>query len=223
MKTAIVTGTKLGVGRQSVKTLSSMGYRVIATSRQIQNIQDLKSDNVYVEELDITNFRQIEQFYKKYQDITLDLLVNNAAGAINASELRNETPENFIQSYSLNVAGPMYLTRLFQKNLEKSDNSTVIFISSFAGKYLYTGQSNYTNSKNAVSNLADLFRLEYSSIGIKVTEICPASINTRETQAKPIAMESEDIVSAITWVAGMPRHCNVNLIEMAPTFSRKFI
>jgi len=221
MKTAIVTGTTLGVGRQTVLNLSSSGYRVIATSRQIDNIKDLRSENVLIEELDVTNFSQIKSFYDKYRDITLDLLVNNAAGAINASELRNENPEDFTKSYELNVSGPMYLSRLFIENMAKSENPTMIFISSFAGKYFYVGQSNYCLSKRGVAGLAEMFRLELASRKIKVTEICPASINTRETDQKPTAMNTEDIVSAILWLTTLPRHCNVNLIEMAPTESRK--
>lgn len=223
MKTAIVTGTTLGVGRKTVTELSNMGYKVIATSRDPERIKDLESENVYVEKLDTTNFNEIKALYEKYKDITLDILVNNAAGAVDATNLVNEDPNNFTKSYMLNVSGPMYLTKLFTNNLAKSENSTVIFISSFAGKYLYTGQSNYTNSKSAVSNLADLFRLEYAPLNIKVTEICPATINTREDQRRDIAMTSEDIVSAIIWVCGMPKHCNINFIEMAPTLSRKYL
>jgi NADP-dependent 3-hydroxy acid dehydrogenase YdfG len=221
MKTAIVTGTTLGVGRQLVKELESLGYRVIATSRQIDNIIDLKSDNVLIEQFDLTEFDQIKKFCDKYKDITLDLLVNNAAGAVNATELKNESPQDFTKSYMLNVSGPMYLSRLFIDNLEKSENPTMVFISSFAGKYFYVGQSNYCLSKRGVAGLAEMFRLELSSKKIKVTEICPASINTRETAKKPVAMNASDIVSAVTWVSSLPRHCNVNIIEMAPTESRK--
>lgn len=223
MKTAIVTGTTLGVGRETVLTLVDNGYKVIATSRDISRIKDLESDKISIEELDLTHFNDIKKLYDKYRDVTIDLLINNAAGAVDATYLINENPENFTKSYMLNVSGPMYLTRLFASNLSKSDNPTVIFISSFAGRYLYTGQSNYSNAKNAVSNLSDLFRLEYAPMNIKVTEICPATINTREDQKREIAMTSKDIVSAIMWLSTLPRHCNVNLIEMAPTASRKFM
>lgn len=222
MKTAIVTGTKLGVGRETVTSLSKLGFRVIATSRQIDNIRDLESDNVVIEELDVTNFDQVRLFWEKYKDITLDLLVNNAAGACNASDLINEDPDDFTRSYMINVSGPMYLSRLFIKNMENSENSTMVFMSSLAGRYPYTGQSNYCNSKRGVVGLSELFRMELAGRGIKVTEICPGSINTRETEQKPTAINTEDVVSAIIWLTTLPKNCNINLIEMAPTYSRRF-
>lgn len=222
MKTAIVTGTRHGVGRKTVNDLVDNGYKVIATSRNINNIKDLESENVKIEELDLTNFEQIKYFYEKYKDITLDLLVNNAAGGIDPTTLVNSNPESFTLAYSLNVSGPMYLTRLFVKNLQDSENSTVIFISSFAGRYPYIGQASYCNSKKAVSGLSELFRLEYSGYGIKVTEICPASINTYKDQVKPIALESEDLSSAVLWISSMPKRCNINYVEIAPTYSKIF-
>lgn len=224
MKTAIVTGTskKFGVGRQTVLDLSSNGYNVIATSTDISKIKDLESENIKIEKLDLTNFNEIKEFYNKYKDITLDLLVNNAAGGIDPTYLIDEDPSNFTQSYTLNVSGPMYLTQLFLNNLKKSDNSTVIFISSFAGRYPYLGQSNYCNSKRGVSGLAELFRLEYSMHNIKVTDICPASINTEPNVEKPAAISATDVSSAILWVTTLPQNCNINQIELAPTQSKIF-
>lgn len=222
MKTAIVTGTRHGVGRKTVNDLVDNGYKVIATSRNINNIKDLESESIIIEELDLTKFEQIKGFYEKYKDITIDLIVNNAAGGVEPTTLVNSNPENFTLAYSLNVSGPMYLNRLFVKNLQKAENPTIIFISSFAGRYPYVGQASYCNSKRAVGNLSELFRLEYSGYGIKVTEICPASINTHKEQIKPIALEAEDISSAILWVSSMHKRANINYLEIAPTYSKIF-
>jgi NADP-dependent 3-hydroxy acid dehydrogenase YdfG len=221
LKTALVTGVTLGVGNLLVKALSENGYNVIATSRQPDKITNLNLPNVTLELLDVEYVESIDNFYNKYKDIALDLIVNNAAGACSPSELKNETPHTFNTSYNLNVSGPMYLTRLFIENLKRSDNPTIVFISSFAGRYPYVGGGNYCNAKRGVIGLSELFRLELAPIGIKVTEICPASINTRETEQKPTAIDADDVVSAIMWVKDLPRKCNVNILEIAPTYSQK--
>jgi hypothetical protein len=109
----------------------------------------------------------------------------------------------------------MYLSKLFIPSLKKSDNATLIFISSFAKKHFYVGGGNYATSKLSISALAKLFRLEMSPFKVKVTEICPAAINTHQNNDG--ALEAEDIANAILWISRLPQRCNVDLIEISPS------
>jgi NADP-dependent 3-hydroxy acid dehydrogenase YdfG len=68
--------------------------------------------------------------------------------------------------------------------------------------------------------------MEYApGLKIRVTEIRPSSINTREShfREKEFSMSVEDIADAIAWVAEMPRYCNIDLIEMSPLFAKKYL
>ena len=217
MKKAIVTGVSSGVGNLVVKTLSDNGYFVIGTSRNPDHITNLNIENVIVESLDLSQESSISLFYNKYKDETIDLIVNNAscAGIDGAKSMNNETPDNFMHSYMVNVAGPMYLSKLFIPSLKKSDNATLIFISSFAKKHFYVGGGNYATSKLSISALAKLFRLEMSPFKVKVTEICPAAINTH--QHNDGALEAEDIANAILWISKLPQRCNIDLIDISPS------
>lgn len=221
MKTAIVTGASKGVGYQTCKTLSQNGYRVIALSRNLDRMKSLMSGNVEIYQIDMTNFAQIKTFFERHEDIRLDLLVNNAGGGSNPTNIVNESPENFNYAYSLNVSGPMYLSRLFVKNLSESDNPTIIFVSSLGGKVAYPGGGNYTNAKRAIGGLVDTMRLEYPTYGIKVTEICPGTIDTVDGEKREFAITAEDMANAITWVAELPKHMNVNYIEINHISSRR--
>jgi NADP-dependent 3-hydroxy acid dehydrogenase YdfG len=219
MKKAIVTGVSGGVGNLLAKTLSENGYFVIGTSRHPEGITNLSIENTRIEHLDLSDEASISNFYKKYKDEAIDLIVNNAscAGLDGAKTMSNETTDNFMHSYMVNVAGPMYLSKLFIPNLKKSDNATIIFISSFAKKHFYAGGGNYTTSKLSISGLAKLFRLELSHFKVKVTEICPAAINTH--QHNDGALEAEDIANAILWISELPQRCNVDLIEISPSIA----
>ena len=223
MKTAIVTGVTLGVGNDLVALLLDSGYKVIGTSRQPDKAMSLQKypnhENLIIEKLDYYDTKTIDDFISKYPNIELDLLVNNAAGANSPTELNNESIENFNRSYQLNVSGPMYFTKMMRDSLSKSENPTVVFISSFAGKHPYPGGGNYCNSKRALSGLVEQFRIEFAQRDIKVTEICPSTINTSQTEQKPIAINSIDVANAVAWVASMPRGCNINIVEMAPTYT----
>lgn len=221
MKTAIVTGASKGVGYATVKLLSESGYRVIAVSRNIENISKLVSDNVEVYQLDITQPNAIKEFYEKYKDITLDLLVNNAGGGSGPTSIIRETMDNFRIAYEINVSGPMYLSQLFVPALQRSKSPTIIFISSLGGKIPYRGGGNYTNAKRGQMALVDTMRMEFSEYKIKVTEICPGTIDT-QTEKRDIALTAEDLANSILWVSELPSHFNINHIEMNHVSSSKF-
>ncbi len=221
MKTAIVTGASKGVGLATVKRLSENGYKVIAVSRNLSKVSELASENVEVYSLDVTDPKALENFYQQYKDITLDLLVNNAGGGSSPTSIINETMDNFRRAYDINVTGPMYLSQLFVPCMEKSDSPTIVFITSFGGKVPYRGGGNYTNAKRGERGLIDTMRLEFPQFGIKITEICPATIDTQE-QKRDQALTAEDLAEAIYWVGSLPSHVNVNEIEICHINSSKY-
>ncbi|NCW13133.1 MAG: SDR family oxidoreductase [Chitinophagia bacterium] len=221
MKTAIVTGASKGVGYATVKLLSENGYKVIAVSRNLEKVSELISDNVEIYQLDITNENEIKKFYEKYKDISLDLLVNNAGGGSGPTNLINETMDNFRIAYEINVSGPMYLSQLFVPCMKRSKSPTIIFISSLGGKVPYRGGGNYTNAKRGQMGLIDTMRMEFPEYGIKITEICPGTIDT-QVEKRDIALTAEDLANSILWVSQLPSHLNINHIEMNHISSSKF-
>lgn len=214
MKTVIVTGASKGVGYATVKLLSESGYRVIAVSRNIENISKLVSDNVEVYQLDITQPNSIKEFYEKYKDITLDLLVNNAGGGSGPTSIIRETMDNFRIAYEINVSGPMYLSQLFVPCMERSESPTIIFVTSIGGNVPYPGGGNYTNAKRGQIGLIETMRLEFPAHNIKITEICPGTIDTQEEQ-KNNALTANDLAESILWISSLPSHFNVNSLNIS--------
>ena len=221
MKTAIVTGASKGVGLATVKLLSENGYKVIAVSRNLSKVSELVSDNVEVYSLDITNSEEIKAFYEKYKDITLDLLVNNAGGGSGPTHLINETMDNFRRAYDINVSGPMYLSQLFVPAMKKSESATIIFITSLCGKTPYRGGGNYSNAKRGEMALVDTMRMEFPEYGIKVTEVCPGTIDT-QVEKKDNALTAEDSAESIRWVGSLPKHFNINHLELSHINNNKY-
>lgn len=221
MKTAIVTGASRGVGYATVKLLSENGYKVIAVSRDLSKVSELASEHIEVYQLDITDSDSIKKFFEEYKNITVDLLVNNAGGGSGPTHIINETPENFRRAYDINVTGPMYLSQLFVPCMKRSKSPTIIFITSFGGKIPYRGGGNYTNAKRGQRGLIETMRLEFPQHGIKITEICPATIDT-QVEKKDNALTAEDLAETILWVGSLPSHVNINEIEICHINSSKF-
>ena len=222
MKTAIVTGASKGVGYATVKLLSENGYKVIAVSRDLSKLLELESDNIELYRLDVTQPQDIRSFFEKYKDITLDLLVNNAGGGSSPTSIINETMENFRMAYDINVSGPMYLSQLFVPCLQRSDSPTIIFVTSLSGKIPYRNGGNYTNAKRGEMALVDTMRMEFPEYGIKVTEICPGTIDT-QIEKRDYALTADDMAESIRWVASLPKHFNVNHLEVSNIFNSKYM
>ena len=128
--------------------------------------------------------------------------------------------DNFRRAYDINVSGPMYLSQLFVPSMQKSESPTIIFISSLGGKFPYRAGGNYTNAKRGMMALVDTMRLEFPQYGIKVTEICPGTIDT-QIEKRDIAITAEDMAESIRWVASLPKHVNINHIEINHILSGK--
>jgi len=222
LKTAIVTGASKGVGYATVKLLSENGYKVIAVSRDLSKISNLVSENVEVYQLDITQEKEIKNFFEKYKDITLDLLVNNAGGGSGPTFIINETMDNFRRAYDINVSGPMYLSQLFVPSMKKSQSATIIFITSLCGKIPFRGGGNYSNAKRGEMALVDTMRMEFPEYGIKVTEICPGTIDT-QIEKKENALTAEDMAETIRWVGSLPKHFNINHLEVSHISNSKYM
>jgi 3-hydroxy acid dehydrogenase / malonic semialdehyde reductase len=222
MKTAIVTGASKGVGYATVKMLSEKGYRVIAVSRDLSKLSELESESVETYRLDVTRPEEIRAFFERYKDITLDLLVNNAGGGSGPTSIANETMENFRIAYDINVSGPMYISQLFIPCLKRSESPTIIFVTSLSGKIPFRGGGNYSNAKRGEMALVDTMRMEFPEYGIKVTEICPGTIDT-QIERKPYALSAEDVAESICWIGSLPKHFNVNHLEISNIFNSKYM
>jgi NADP-dependent 3-hydroxy acid dehydrogenase YdfG len=222
MKTAIVTGASKGVGLATVRLLSENGYKVIAVSRDLSRVSELESDAVETYRLDITQPKEIELFFEKYGNLAIDLLVNNAGGGASPTSIINETMDNFKTAYEINVSGPMYLSQLFVPALKRSESPTIIFVTSLSGKIPFRGGGNYSNAKRGEMALVDTMRMEFPEYGIKVTEICPGTIDTQE-ERKPYSLTAEDMAEAIRWIGSLPKHFNVNHLEVSNIFNSKFM
>jgi len=68
--------------------------------------------------------------------------------------------------------------------------------------------------------LVDTMRLEFPEYGIKITEICPGTIDT-QIEKKNAALTAEDMAECIRWVSELPSHVNINHIELNHILSGK--
>ncbi|SMO67128.1 SDR family NAD(P)-dependent oxidoreductase [Propioniciclava tarda] len=230
-KTALVTGAGSGIGAASARRLSAEGYKVICAGRRFERLHDLAAeiDGVAVA-CDVTEPDDVAML-AEYVGDRLDLLVNNAGGAVGSEPLASADFDAWVTMFNTNVLGAGRVTSALLPAL-KAAAGTVIFITSTAADAAYEGGSGYNAAKAGERMLAGALRLELCGEQVRVCEIAPGMVHTEEfslvrfhgDQAKadavyagvPDPLLADDIADAVAWVATRPAHVNIDRIVVRP-------
>ena len=161
----------------------------------------------------------------------LDLLVNNAGGAVGTEPLADADFDAWTTMFQTNVLGAGRVTKALLPALRAAEG-TVIFVTSTAAEAAYEGGSGYNAAKAGERMLAGALRLELNGEPIRVCEVAPGLVHTEEfslvryhgDQARadavyagvPDPLEADDIADAIAWVATRPAHVNVDRLVVRP-------
>jgi len=171
----LITGSSSGMGRAVAIYLAEQGYYVYAGSRTPQKLFDVRSENLYPLELDITDPRSIEQAVSRIG--TIDILVNNAGYGLVSTVEEVEEVEMFNQ-FNVNVFGVMRMCKAVIPKMRKQKSGIIINISSFLGKIGLPLLTFYNASKYAVEGITDSLRYELRDFNIRVHSIMPGFFDT---------------------------------------------
>jgi NADP-dependent 3-hydroxy acid dehydrogenase YdfG len=216
-KTVLITGASLGIGNATAKKFAENGHNVIAVSRNISLLNELKSEfeSISVHQLDVSDFNEVKEFAINLKNVPIDIIVNNAGGGFDLpGDIINDKVESWRKSYDLNVIAPMELSRLLFTNMNLAKAPQVIIVTSTAGRFPYKGGSNYAVAKHAEVALAKLLRMEFANKNIRVTEIAPGSVNSRSQPGWSSCLEPKDVAEAIFWSSEVPEYVNVDSIQI---------
>jgi short-subunit dehydrogenase len=179
-KVVLITGTSSGIGKATLDLFLQKGWRVAGTVRKINNLQKAEiNDDLGYFELDLTKPQTFDKCLEKV--ITkfgrIDCLVNNAGFGV-LGPVEGSTNEQIRQQFEVNVIGLINLTRMAIPHLRKSKSSSIINISSMAGRLTFPFYSLYASSKWAVEGFSEGLRYELRKYGVKVKLVEPGPIKT---------------------------------------------
>jgi len=184
-KTALITGGTRGIGKAITEEFVGLGASVFIVARDEdvlrETIQSFDLDISVVDGLvaDVSNpaDRQsvFEAIGKKWGK--LDILVNNVGTNIRKKTLDYSEAE--IQKiFNTNLFSSLELCRLMFPYLKKSENPSIINVSSVAGlTYLKTGIV-YAMTKAAIIQMTKNLACEWASENIRVNAVAPWYIET---------------------------------------------
>jgi NAD(P)-dependent dehydrogenase (short-subunit alcohol dehydrogenase family) len=179
-----VTGASKGLGLVLVKTLLNAGYRVAATSRNSNELQQavgVNNDAFLPLAVDLTNEKSVD---KSIQDTiahfgAIDVVVNNAGYGLIGS-LEELSDEEVRQNFEVNVFGALNVIRKVLPYLRKQKSGHIFNISSIGGfTGNFPGFGAYTATKFAMHGFSESLAAEVKPFGIKVSIVSPGYFRTQ--------------------------------------------
>ncbi|WP_284982598.1 SDR family oxidoreductase [Arthrobacter sp. efr-133-TYG-118] len=231
--TALVTGASTGMGAAITERLAKRGLTVHAVARNEERLSELADRTGAIPHVvDLTDTTALTAVVS---ELKVDVLVN-CAGVSRPGNLLDSSEQDIDELIDVNLRGLLQLTRLVLPGMVERDLGHIINISSIAGVYNFYGHTVYHATKAAVHQISRQLRNDTVGKRIRVTEICPGRVETeifgRNMGGTPEAMEeawktyyegyesltTDDIVNALDYAIETPRHVNVGMLELMPTF-----
>ena len=228
---ALVTGASGGIGAATARALAAQGFRVFCAARRFDRVHDLAADiDGVAVGCDITDADEVALLAEAVGP-RLDLLVNNAGGAVGQEPVAEADLDAWATMYQTNVLGTGRVTKALLPALLAAQG-TVVFITSTAAESAYEGGAGYNAAKAGERMLAGALRLELCGQPVRVCEIAPGMVHTEGfsltrfhgDQAKadavydgvPDPLVADDVADAIAWMATRPAHVNIDRLVIRP-------
>ena len=177
-KTILITGCSSGIGYCVAHALHHKGYRVFATARRQESVDELLNEGLESLRLDLTDSNSIQPAFEEIMrrtDGNLYALFNNGAyGLTGAVEDLNR--DALRAQFETNVFGWQELTNLALPVMRRQGYGRIIQNSSVLGFVSMPFRGAYNSSKYAIEGLSDTLRLELKGTNIYVSLIEPGPI-----------------------------------------------
>ncbi|NDK88634.1 SDR family oxidoreductase [Gordonia desulfuricans] len=174
VQTVLVTGATSGIGAEVARQMVARGHRVYGTSRNPDTVADPIPGVTYVR-LDNADYASADSCAAEVGDV--DILINNA-GESQAGALE-DTPMSAVEDlFTVNVFGPIALTKAVLPGMRTRRRGTVVMVGSMLSSFPVAFRSNYAATKSALKAYALATRREVAPYGIRMISVEPGTIAT---------------------------------------------
>ncbi|KAJ5812401.1 hypothetical protein N7474_008702 [Penicillium riverlandense] len=195
-KTALVTGSGRGIGREIALALAKAGANVAITGRTASEVESTKEEILQLGSVktvsivaDVLSRQDQEHLVQRVETELgeIDILIGNA-GSNTFQPFHLTDPDSWWKMMELNVRAPVELTRLVLPSMRARNTGTIIYTSSRAATMDLPWTTSYNCSKSAITRFAGTLQLELDQVqqiesdvsnGISVFSIHPGEIDTK--------------------------------------------
>jgi NAD(P)-dependent dehydrogenase (short-subunit alcohol dehydrogenase family) len=228
-KIAVVTGGTKGIGRAIAESLLKSGATVFICARdksELQRALEKLSEYGQVdgEICDVRSEDQVQMMLDECERVFggVDILVNNAGIGIIGKTVEEMSGDEFRQTLETNLFGVFYACHHAIPLMKKRGGGYIINISSLAGQNAHPKMAAYNASKFGLNGFSDALMQEVRADNIKVSVICPGSVNTyfggdEPSDDKSWQLQPEDIAQTVLNLLNMNSRALPSKVEIRPS------
>lgn len=178
-----ITGASQGLGLTLVKKLLAGGYRVAATSRNVQKLKEavglFDTDRFLSLAVDLNNEDCIDESVRQTLAAfnQIDVVVNNAGYGM-AGTVEETAGEDIKKLFDVNVLAALNVVKRVLPVMREQRSGYIMNIGSVAGFVGAPGWSYYSASKAALAAFTEVLALDVKEFGIKATIVEPSGFRT---------------------------------------------
>jgi NAD(P)-dependent dehydrogenase (short-subunit alcohol dehydrogenase family) len=223
-KIAVVTGGASGIGRASALAMARRGAKIV-----LADINDVRLDETRQQIIalgrqavavhcDVSRDDDVERLAAVAMSEMgrVDLLFNNA-GVVCRGALEELSIADWEWQFGINVFGVVRGIRAFLPHMLQRGDGYIINTASVAGLFALTGEgAPYIASKFAVVGLSEALALYLRPKGIRVSVLCPSSVDTNLGETgRSVGMTSEREIAESAMSSTMQRNLVMTPDEVA--------
>lgn len=228
-KAAIITGGTKGIGYAIAEALVKEGAGVLICGRSRTDVQSaaerlLKIGKVEAVSCDVRNEEHVRMLFEHCAATFggVDILINNAGVGYFGKTVEETTSAEFRQTLETNLFGVFYACHYAIPHLKRRGGGYIINISSLAGQNPHPRMAAYNASKFGLNGFSEALMQEVRQDNIKVSYICPGSVNTSfggdtASDEKAWQLQPADIAEVVLDLLKMDARALPSKIEIRPS------
>ena len=187
--TAVVTGSRRGIGFAMAEALAAAGADIIGVSAQqepsgsaIESAVRAHGRRFEAVSCDFADRDAVVELAAILSERPIDILINNA-GAIERSPAAEHPLEWWDRVLAIDLSSPFVLTQAIGRGMLERGRGKVVFTASLLSFQGGINVPGYAAAKSGVAGLTKALANEWAPHGINVNAIAPGYIATDNTQA----------------------------------------
>jgi NADP-dependent 3-hydroxy acid dehydrogenase YdfG len=184
-RTALITGASSGIGKATALAFAKAGINLALVGRDQDKLTAVAQAAIaagVTAKTYVVDLSRLDQVSAKIAMIAaesdnLDILINNAGMAYTGSIYDTPLAE-WQQVIDLNLTSVFQCVQGILPHMRQRKAGVIVNVSSIAGKQVFPNWGIYSVSKFGLMALTQAIAGEERGHGIRVTAICPGSVNT---------------------------------------------